>query len=381
LTEGNRIVADAEQGMPRSAFEGAGMAQDFYDSVAKISSGDWTEGLANAAGVGLAAKEFLADPLGKLISMGLGWVVEHVDFLRTPLDWVTGDQAYLDKMAATWTGISDELSQGAEDLDRYYRSDTDNWKGLAADTYRTFCADRVVLYRGLAAGSTGTARLFVTCKIILAVARTLIRELITDFVGKVASMLLRYPPPVTPTAIPEAVTMANGYAQKIVGVVKRVRKAFGNATEWYRNLSLQFARVRDVLSAADDIAVQTFDSAIRQGYRAGKAAARGVAAADRARRVGLGAIGDEVGHVASAARDAAVKELPEKAGIEIAKESAKTSAGIVDDDRSNEDTVAPGTPRDRPHHDPSQPVENSYLHDGPGPHRVSGDLSQDGGEQ
>jgi hypothetical protein len=371
LTEGNQIVADAEQGARQSALEGAGMAQDFYDSLAKISSGDWTEGLVNFAGGALTIKEFAGDPLGKLISMGLGWVIEHVAFLRTPLDWVTGDQVYLDRMTQTWTGIGDELRGAAAELDRMYKADTDGWKGMAADTYRTFCAGRVAVYNGLADGAASVARLFLMSKIILAVARTLIRELITDFVGKLGSMLLRYPPPVTAAAIPEAVNLANTYAQKILGQVKRVQKAFGNGARWFRDIGERFARARTYFSLKDDMMMQTFDSAVRQGYRAGEAAARGVAAADRAGRKGMAELFGDAGAVADAAR-ATVKELPEKAGIEIAKESAKGAAQVMDGDSSNEETVAPGDPSNP---GATQAETQSYLYDGPGPHRVSGQLS------
>jgi hypothetical protein len=76
LTEDNRIVAEAERGAQRSSLEGAGTIQDFYDAKTKIFSGDWTEGLVNLAGGALTMKEFAADPFGKLVSMGLGWVIE-----------------------------------------------------------------------------------------------------------------------------------------------------------------------------------------------------------------------------------------------------------------------------------------------------------------
>ena len=358
MTDGNRIVAEAEQGTRQSSLEGAGMIQDFYDAQAKIFSGDWTEGLVNLAGGAFTVKEFVEDPLAKLVSMGLGWVIEHVSFLRVPLDWVTGDQVYLDKMAATWKGIGDELSQAADDLAGIYRTDTDSWKGQAADTYRTFCANRVEVYRSLAVGASGTSRLFVTCKIILAVARTIIRELITDFVGRVASKLLRYPPPVTPAAIPETVSMAGDYAQKIMGWVKKVRTAFGNAAEWFKNLRKGFTRVSDYLAAADDISVQTFNSAIRQGYRAGDAAARGMAAAAK---VNTRLFSEPI----KAAREAAIDELPQKIVEESVKETAKPIAAGLDDsadEQGQENGVASGLRHE------------SYLNDGSGPHRVSGEL-------
>lgn len=325
MTEGNRIVEEVTRTTQRSALEGAGIAQDFYDAVTKISLGHWTEGLVNVGGGLYAAREFMQDPLAKLISLGLGWVIEHVAFLREPLDWVSGDQAYLDRMTGIWKGVGAELNKAADDLHRMYRTDTEGWKGLAADAYRGFCADRVEMFRGLAAGADSVSALFVQCKAILAVVRTIIRDLITDFVGKVAAMLLRYPPPATPAAAPEAVRMAATYAQKIMDWVRKVQKAFGNATELFQNLTRQFTRARGLLSSVDDAVMTTLDATMRE------------------------------------TRDALARELPKKIVEEGIKESAKGVSTSADEAVKGDATAAPAA--------------ESYLNDGPGPHRVSGDLS------
>ena len=42
-----------------------------------------------------------ADPLGLLADAGLGWLVEHVDFLREPLDWLAGHGDRFEDAVAT----------------------------------------------------------------------------------------------------------------------------------------------------------------------------------------------------------------------------------------------------------------------------------------
>ncbi|WP_158849989.1 hypothetical protein [Saccharothrix deserti] len=50
-----------------------------------------------------------ADPLGLLTAAGLGWLVEHVDFLREPLDWLAGHGDRFEDAVATWKQVGTTL--------------------------------------------------------------------------------------------------------------------------------------------------------------------------------------------------------------------------------------------------------------------------------
>jgi hypothetical protein len=49
------------------------------------------------------------DPLGLLAAAGLGWLVEHVDFLREPLDWLSGHGERFEDAVATWRQVGATL--------------------------------------------------------------------------------------------------------------------------------------------------------------------------------------------------------------------------------------------------------------------------------
>lgn len=49
------------------------------------------------------------DPLGLLTDAGLGWLVEHVDFLREPLDWLAGHGDRFEDVVATWKQVATTL--------------------------------------------------------------------------------------------------------------------------------------------------------------------------------------------------------------------------------------------------------------------------------
>jgi len=341
MPEGNPIVAEAEEGLAAggSSLEGAGLAQDAYDLVSRAASGDWTEGLVSLLSAGLEAKSFVEDPLAKLASMGLGWVIEHVGWLREPLDWVTGDQEELTRMAGVWTGIGDELRQAGQDLDTWYRTDSAGWAGPAVEQYRRFCVDRVNLYNAAADAANSVTTTVTICKGILAVVRSIIRDLITDCVGKIISIIARYPPPTTPAAAPEVTAKAVETSNTIMTWVRKLRTAFANAGRLFTESGNLFKNIRDYLAEA-----KSAFGAARAGGE-GLTGALGHAARQTGSSVAFG-VRDAAKQVADGVAEAAtsaVKEMPAKAALEGAKEVAKDSA---EDD----------------------------LYEGSGPYRVSGTL-------
>lgn len=234
-----------------SSLEGAGILQDFWDTAAKINSGDWAEGLANLANGAMGLVGLMTDPIGTLLSAGFGWIIEHVSFLRDPLDMLVGDQVALDNMIGTWENVGKELEQVGEDLSKTVDHDSAGWTGPAADAYRTFAKDRAALYSGLATGANSMGMLVSLCKTILAVVRTVVRDLISEALAKLVSILMRYPGPAAPAGLAaEGVPKAIEYAQKCMGWVKKLAKAFGEANKLFKRLMDGFVKVKDLLAPA-----------------------------------------------------------------------------------------------------------------------------------
>ncbi len=223
---------DSEKNGLDSALEGAGAIQDTLGGVEKLVQGDWTEGLLSlgSAGVDIGMIAAGGNPFESLLSWGFGWVIEHVDFLKEPLDYVTGDQDALDLEAQKWTAISKEVQKMAEELTDEVRKNCMTWEGPAADAYRQYVQEQLDNYRALSDAAAKAGSVVEICKMILDVVRTLIRDLITDTLAKIIFILLRYPPPGYPGALAgEGVPFAVRQATKAMGQVKRLMKAFSNA--------------------------------------------------------------------------------------------------------------------------------------------------------
>ncbi|MDQ3788761.1 MAG: hypothetical protein M3422_16155 [Actinomycetota bacterium] len=359
MTSENRIVQDAERNAAGpSPLEGAGMAQDLFDAQAKILSGDWTEGLFNLGSGLLDANRFRnEDPLAVLLSMGFGWLIEYIGWLREPLDWLAGEQQELDVVAGTWTGISDEMNQAADDLESAYKTDAQGWRGPAADAYRSFCTSRVELYRGVAAGASAMSGLITIGKVVVAVVRSIIRNLVADFAGKLVSLMLRFPPPTTAAAIPEAIKSATGFWPTVREWLVKLKRVLGRGGEMADNLRKHLMKAAKNLKDTHEHAARV----MRQGRKLGDGLLR--QGAEYARHTYYGMKREAVNGLGTWAGHVAASGMGEKLIVESTKEAGKYVTGQVDK------ALDPETRTEAPEQ------QESYLNDGPGPHRVSGDLS------
>jgi hypothetical protein len=246
VAENPLIKTDAAD--DRSAFEGAGLFQDFWDAGTAVADGNWTEGLVNAAfGAGDLA-ELVADPFGTVAAAGVGWAMEFFPWLREPLDWLTGDQTALENMVGTWENVGKELEKISTDLQDTVKKDSAAWEGASADAYRAFAEDRAATYAGVATGANAIAKLVDICKTILSVVRSIVRDLISECVGKLISIACRYAGPALPVGMAtEGTAEAVKTGSKCMEWIKKLLKAFKKAQELFHRISDIFRRVKGAL--------------------------------------------------------------------------------------------------------------------------------------
>jgi hypothetical protein len=326
MTEGNPIVAAAQGKV--SVLEGSGILQDAQDLGQAIDNGQWAGSLVSLFSYGMGVRDLLADPMAKLVSMGLGWAIEFFDPLNAWLDWLTCDTEQLTVAAETWSGISAEMRTAGSELDGYYKTDTAGWSGPAVDQYRIFCADRVDLYNAAAGAAAATANLINRNKMLLTMVRSLVRDLITDGVGKVISIVLRYPPPATLAAAGEVAAQVQRTGAQVIDLVGKLKQALTNAKQLFRNCFQVFRDVRRIYKEAGDLldtfrrssgvlsprAVQAYNDMIND-HLGDVAKAMGDSAKSAVKTVGVEAVSGMVGRV----------------GLESVKERTKYAGGMVDE--------------------------------------------------
>ena len=80
------LKGEAPASSPTSMFDGSGMISDVANTAKDLANGDGLGVAMDGAASALDTLGVIEDPLGSLLSAGVGWLIEHLDFLRQPLD-------------------------------------------------------------------------------------------------------------------------------------------------------------------------------------------------------------------------------------------------------------------------------------------------------
>jgi hypothetical protein len=150
-------------------------AQDFNNPS------DWAfDGVA----LGLDVLGFVANPLGTLVGGGIGWLIEHVSFLKEPLDDLAGDPGAVNGVAATWGAVGKECAKVADEYARAATSETASWKGESGDAYRATAAELAEQIKALEGAANAVSNGVRFSGILVATVRGIIRDIIADVVAE-----------------------------------------------------------------------------------------------------------------------------------------------------------------------------------------------------
>lgn len=165
-----------------SISEGAGAAGGAYNAVMDAVQGDWGGAAVEAAGVGLDALGMVMNPLSGLASAGIGWLIEHVGFLKEPLDLLAGDPAAVSAHAQTWTNIATALRETADNYEQSLEG-VFVGSGNALVAYSEVSRTYTDAVRTAATHADEAASAIHRSGVIVAVTRSIIRDMIADWVA------------------------------------------------------------------------------------------------------------------------------------------------------------------------------------------------------
>ncbi|HVV09554.1 hypothetical protein [Amycolatopsis sp.] len=179
---------------------GAG-AIDSWHSVASSIEEIKTAHGADAAAIGVeigvtvvgAVADTVAlalDPLAKLAAAGIGWLIEHISFLKEPLDQIAGDPAEVSKLAVQLHKIAETLRSASTDMDSALKAQITGWKGDGYDAFK----GEITARKGQlddAGHAVDTAGYVVeTTGALITAVRSLIRDLISTVLGDIIATML-----------------------------------------------------------------------------------------------------------------------------------------------------------------------------------------------
>lgn len=167
---------------PTGSLDGAGLLSDLADIAGSASTGSVQIG-ADLDAAMISALGVIDNPLGELLSAGVGWLLEHVWFLREPLDALAGDPAQIVAAGKTWAAIGAELTTIAAHREAG-AANLISWQGPSAAAYQRRTSElSVPAIRAAALAADVFSRQMLAAGALIGTVRTAIRDVIADFVG------------------------------------------------------------------------------------------------------------------------------------------------------------------------------------------------------
>jgi hypothetical protein len=137
---------------PTQAWDAAGIFSSSANLIYDGIKGDWGAMAGDLAAFGMDLLGFVTNPMGSLLSAGIGWLIEHIGFLKEGLDLLAGDPDAVNAMALTWSNIAKRMQETADKYSGTLGALSES-QGAAIDGYRKAVQD----FSNVVAGGAGHA--------------------------------------------------------------------------------------------------------------------------------------------------------------------------------------------------------------------------------
>jgi hypothetical protein len=201
---------------------------------------------------------FVANPFKHLLQAGVGWLFEHISFLREPLDWVAGNPQAIEGLALTWNNISMEMSSAADEWAAELKS-IEDWDGADATAYRSAAAGFEQVLRASAEAAATTANGVNIAGVAVGILRTIFLEIITNFIAEAIMWALSALATAGFTfgatlaaAIARIVSKAVSVFANLVGKLGQLMSKFGRYVASFRKFGTQSQGLKRAMDTATD---------------------------------------------------------------------------------------------------------------------------------
>ena len=230
MPETNPLVAERKD--TTTPLAGTFLLEDGEALVQAINDKDWVAGGLALVGGAFDAAAAASDPIGTLIAMGLGWVLDHVQPFNTWLEQLTGDADQVKAHAATWKNVHKHLQATAETMASYVTTDLADMNGRTITAYQGAASDitHVINAAGTWAGAIGTA-LDITAFIV-----QFVHDFVRDAISEVVGSILSYAAELIATFGLAWPIVAEQIATRIASLIGQVGRNVKNLVTSARNL-------------------------------------------------------------------------------------------------------------------------------------------------
>ncbi|GAA4957267.1 hypothetical protein [Actinoplanes utahensis] len=239
-TYGGLIAPDAD----RKIYEGAGIFESANGLAEGIVKRDWGGAAGNLVATGLGAIGAVTDPLQTVFSAGLGWLFEHVSFIREPFDRTLGNPKAIEGHAESWKKIEARIYEAADLLVAEADNTMKVWTAESANSYRRRVHDHALNLQAMGKIADGMGKLTYGLGALVGVVRNTIRDILCQFAGSLLSIGLQAVTGVMmPAALLKVADLAFSTSKQILTVVRRLFDAIREAGHAVKAMGFLMRRI------------------------------------------------------------------------------------------------------------------------------------------
>jgi uncharacterized protein YukE len=259
-----------------TATSGAGIVDTYAGLVSAITSDSESEGekvvdiALSATGVVIDTIGAAVDPFGYIVSAGVGWLLEHVSFLREPLDALLGNpdeiNANIDQLKSAAAEMKTIAAEHRQDL-----STVAEWQGKSGDAYTQSLSQMAEELESLGMTLDGTAAVVGISGMLV----TTLRGIVFDVIASLITELVRYALIAAASAVCTfggsiaafcgvASARAAATAARISGKISKLISGLGRQAGRLGKLAESMSKIADGLdrfSTAGDLAYGAYQAA------------------------------------------------------------------------------------------------------------------------
>jgi len=197
--------------------------------------------------VGLDAACTVIDPIGTLVSLGAGFLIEHFNPMKGWLDDLVGNPAEVAACSATWNNIAASLNQAGADIEQYAKNDLFEVFGEASNTYTSMVHDAAVPSVAAAAdAASAVAASFDRAAAVVKAVHDLVRDVIAGIVGSVVSAIVELAASfgtAAPAVVTQVSTKVGLWSGKIAPKIKALGRAIARLVKYLNSIGHNLTRL------------------------------------------------------------------------------------------------------------------------------------------
>lgn len=204
-------------------YEGAGIFESASGLVDGMVHKDWLGAGGNGVATGLALIGAVMDPLQAVFAAGVGWLMEHLDLLREPLDKLMGDPKAIEGHAQTWSNIEQRIYDATDFFVDQVNRSTAAWAAQSAETYRQRARGHAESIQAMGKIADGMSQATTIVGAMVGIVRNTIRDIVAEVVGACISKGLQALTVVLlPKVAAEVAILVSQTSAKILNLLKRL---------------------------------------------------------------------------------------------------------------------------------------------------------------